>query len=50
MLKHNEARDYLNGKDRFTSSLSRRVEFYPVDRMMNSPNVNNEKNTEECKI
>jgi putative SOS response-associated peptidase YedK len=50
MLKHNEARDYLNGKDRFTSSLSRRVEFYPVDRMMNSPNVNNEKNIEECKI
>ena len=50
MLKHNEARDHLKGKDRFTSSLSRRVEFYPVDRMMNSPNVNNEKNIEECKI
>tara|TARA_B100001175_G_C19294970_1_gene535341 strand:- start:83 stop:649 length:567 start_codon:yes stop_codon:yes gene_type:complete len=50
ILKHNEARDYLNGKDRFGSSLSMRIEFYPVDRMVNSPRVNNEKNIEECRI
>ena len=47
ILKHNEARDYLNGKDRFGSSLSMHVEFYPVDRMVNSPRVNNAKNIEE---
>ena len=50
MLKHNEAKDYLNGNDRFTSSLSMRVEYYPVNRIMNSPYVNNEKNIKECKI
>ena len=47
ILKHTEARDYLNGKDRFGSSFSQRIEFYPVDRMVNNPRVNNAKNIEE---
>ena len=50
MLKHDEVKDYLNGKDVFNSCLSKRVEYYPVNRIMNNPKVNNKKNIEECKI
>ena len=41
VLKYNEGRDWLKGKDVFTSSLSERIEFYPVDKMVNSPKNNN---------
>ena len=43
MLKHNEGRDWLKGKDVFTSSLSELIEFYPVDKMVNPPRNNNER-------
>ena len=40
MLKHNEGRDWLNGKDVYSSSLSERIKYYPVSTMVNSPSNN----------
>ena len=40
MLKHNEGRDWLNGEDVYSSSLSEWVEYYPVSTMVNSPSNN----------
>ena len=40
MLKHNEGRDWLNGEDVYSSSLSVRIEYYPVSTMVNSPSNN----------
>ena len=40
MLKHNEGRDWLKGKDVYSSSLSERIEYYPVSTMFNSPSNN----------
>ena len=50
MLKHNEGRDWLKGKDVYTSSLSERVEYYPVDKIVNSPRNNDERCVEEIKL
>ena len=50
MLKHNEGRDWLKGKDIYTSSLSERVEYYPVDKIVNSPRNNDERCVEEIKL
>ena len=50
MLKSNEGRDWLKGKDVFTSSLSERVEYYPVDKIVNSPINNDERCVEEIKL
>ena len=50
MLKSNEGRDWLKGKDVFTSSLSERVEYYPVDKIVNSPKNNDERCVEEIKL
>ena len=40
MLKHNEGRDWLNGKDVYSSSLSERIEYYQVSTVVNSPSNN----------
>ena len=50
MLKHNEGRDWLKGKDVYSSSLSERVEYYPVDKIVNSPRNNDERCVEEIKL
>ena len=50
MLKSDEGRDWLKGKDVFTSSLSERVEYYPVDKIVNSPINNDERCVEEIKL
>ena len=50
MLKSNEARDWLKGKDVFTSSLSERVEYYSVGKIVNSPRNNDERCVEEIKL
>ena len=50
MLKSDEGRDWLKGKDVFTSSLSERVEYYPVDKTVNSPRNNDERCVEEIKL
>ena len=50
MLKSNEARDWLKGKDVFTSSLSERVEYYSVDKIVNSPRNNDERCVREIKL
>ena len=50
MLKSNEGRDWLKGKDVFTSSLSERVEYFSVDKIVNSPRNNDERCIEEIKL
>ena len=50
MLEHNEGRDWLKGNDVFSSSLSERVEYYPVDKIVNSPRNNDERCVEEIKL
>ena len=50
MLKSNEGRDWLKGKDVFTSSLSERVEYYSVGKIVNSPRNNDERCVEEIKL
>ncbi len=50
MLKHNEGRDWLKGKDVYSSSLSELVEYYPVDKIVNSPRNNDERCVEEIKL
>ena len=50
MLKHNEGRDWLKGKDVYSSSLSERVEYFPVDKIVNSPRNNDERCVEEIKL
>ena len=50
MLKSNEGRDWLKGKDVFTSSLSERVEYYSVDKIVNSPRNNDERCVREIKL
>lgn len=42
LLKYNEGRDWLAGKNVFSSSLSERIEYYPVSARVNSPLNNNE--------
>jgi len=42
LLKYNEGRDWLAGKNVFSSSLSERIEYYPVSTRVNSPLNNNE--------
>jgi len=42
LLKYNEGRDWLAGKNVFSSSLSERIEFYPVSTRVNSPQNNSE--------
>ena len=50
MLKSDEGRDWLKGKDVFTSSLSERVEYYSVGKIVNSPRNNDERCVEEIKL
>ena len=50
MLKHNEGRDWLKGKDVYSSSLSERVEYFPVDKIVNSPRNNDERCVEAIKL
>jgi len=42
LLKYNEGRDWLAGKNVFSSSLSERIEFYPVSNRVNSLQNNSE--------
>jgi len=42
LLKFNEGRDWLAGKNVFSSSLSERIQFYPVSTRVNSPQNNSE--------
>ena len=43
LLKFNEGRDWLAGKNIYTSSLSERIEYYPVSTIVNSPKNNDKK-------
>ncbi|MEK9650532.1 MAG: SOS response-associated peptidase [Gammaproteobacteria bacterium] len=40
LLKYSEGREWLAGKNIYTSSLSERIEYYPVSTVVNSPKNN----------